>query len=134
MELKEEVDTANRQDEWMIEQGMAGHKLPILDQSGRDTIHLYPPKADEIFKDEETIASVGNGKKLFKRERPGWKGYIYIYPLFPNTSCTDNPLHIGTSNGRIIQRKKQKHGKFYPLRVSQVVQILCLVQFLRPIL
>ncbi|KAJ5231637.1 Eukaryotic molybdopterin oxidoreductase [Penicillium citrinum] len=76
MELKEEVDTANRQDEWMIEQGMAGHKLPILDQSGRDTIHLYPPKADEIFKDEETIASVENGKKLFKRERPGWKGYV----------------------------------------------------------
>ena len=92
MELKEEIDTANRQDEWMIEQGMAGHKLPILDQSGRDTIHLYPPKADRIFKDEEAISSIGEGKKLFKRERPGWKGYIYIRALFTTAPHTDNPI------------------------------------------
>lgn len=76
MELKESMDTNNRPDEWMIEQGMAGHKLPILDQSGRDTIHLYPPKSEKVFKDEEAIASIGDPKKLFQRHRPGWKGYI----------------------------------------------------------
>jgi sulfite oxidase len=37
MELPAELDTTNRPDEWKIEQGMAGHKLPILDQSGSDT-------------------------------------------------------------------------------------------------
>jgi sulfite oxidase len=60
----------------MIEQGMAGHKLPILDQSGRETVHIYPPKSRKAFKDEEAIASVGDPNKLFKRERVGWKGYV----------------------------------------------------------
>ncbi|KAJ6012002.1 hypothetical protein N7499_013028 [Penicillium canescens] len=76
MELPAELDTTNRPDEWKIEQGMAGHKLPILDQSGSDTVHLYPPPETKLMKDEEAIASVGDRAKLFTRERNGWKGYI----------------------------------------------------------
>lgn len=75
MELPAELDTTNRPDEWMIEQGLAGHKLPILDQSESDTVHLYPPPATRLTKDEEAIASVGDRAKLFTRERNGWKGY-----------------------------------------------------------
>ena len=75
MEINGGLDTTNRPDEWMIEQGMAGDKLPILDQTGQDTIHLYPPKPAKIVKDEEAIESVGDRSKLFARERPGWKGY-----------------------------------------------------------
>lgn len=71
-----EMDTTNRPDEWMIEQGMAGHKLPILDQSGSDTINLYPPNPTKLMKDEEAIRSVGDRDKLFARERSGWKGYF----------------------------------------------------------
>ncbi|KGO44629.1 Eukaryotic molybdopterin oxidoreductase [Penicillium expansum] len=76
MELPAELDTTNRPDEWMIEQGLAGHKLPILDQSESDTVHLYPPPATKLTKDEEAIASVGDRAKLFTRERNGWKGYV----------------------------------------------------------
>jgi len=76
MELPAELDTTNRPDEWKIEQGMAGHKLPILDQSGSDIVHLYPPPVTKLMKDEEAIASVGDRAKLFTRERDGWKGYI----------------------------------------------------------
>ncbi|KAJ5632846.1 hypothetical protein N7490_009185 [Penicillium lividum] len=76
MELPASLDTTNRPDEWKIEQGMAGHKLPILDQTGSDTVHIYPPKESKVTKDQEAIASVGNRTKLFARERVGWKGYI----------------------------------------------------------
>ncbi|KAL5362234.1 molybdopterin binding oxidoreductase [Aspergillus floccosus] len=76
MEISATLDTTNRPDEWMIEQGMAGHKLPILDQSERDTIHLYPQQPPKLMKDEESISSVGDRDKLFARERPGWKGYV----------------------------------------------------------
>ncbi|KAJ5131488.1 uncharacterized protein N7515_007527 [Penicillium bovifimosum] len=76
MELPAELDTTNRPDEWKIEQGMAGHKLPILDQSGSDTVHIYPPPVTKLVKDEEAIASVGDRAKLFTRERDGWKGYV----------------------------------------------------------
>lgn len=75
MELSAGLDTTNRPDEWKIEQGMAGQKLPILDQSGSDTTHIYPPPMTKLTKDEEAIASVGDRAKLFTREREGWKGY-----------------------------------------------------------
>jgi sulfite oxidase len=77
MEIDAALDTTNRPDEWMIEQGMAGHKLPILDQTGSDTIHLYPPRPAKLTQDEEAIRSVGNRTKLFARERQGWKGYCF---------------------------------------------------------
>ncbi|KAJ5811779.1 hypothetical protein N7474_008080 [Penicillium riverlandense] len=76
MEIDAALDTTNRPDEWKIEQGMAGHKLPILDQTGSDTIHLYPPRPAKLTQDEEAIRSVGNRTKLFARERQGWKGYV----------------------------------------------------------
>lgn len=76
MDISLELDTSNRPDEWVIEQGMAGHKLPILDQSGSDTINHYPPNPTKLMKDEEAIRSVGDREKLFARERPGWKGYF----------------------------------------------------------
>lgn len=72
--LPARMDTTNRPDEWKIEQGLSGNKLPILDQSSGDTTHIYPPTDGQKMKDEEAIASVGNRDKLFKREKEGWKG------------------------------------------------------------
>lgn len=79
MELPAQLDITNRPDEWKIEQGMAGHKLPILDQSGSDIVHIYPARVAKIIKDEETINSVGEPDKLFARELEGWKGYVLSF-------------------------------------------------------
>lgn len=76
MEIREKLDTKNRPDEWMIEQGMAGHKLPILDQTAKETVHLYPPQPYKIVQDKEAIRAVGDRNKLFAREREGWVGYV----------------------------------------------------------
>ncbi|KAL5338356.1 molybdopterin binding oxidoreductase [Aspergillus crustosus] len=73
--LPAHLDTTNRPDEWKIEQGLAGHKLPILDQSGDEVVHIYPPKEEE-WRDEAALAAVGDRDELFKREKEGWKGYI----------------------------------------------------------
>ncbi|RWQ91987.1 sulfite oxidase [Paecilomyces variotii] len=75
-DVPEAFDTSNRPDEWKIEQGMAGHKLPILDQTGSDTIHIYPTHPPRRVKDEEAIKSVGDRDKVFARELEGWKGYV----------------------------------------------------------
>ncbi|KAJ9210445.1 hypothetical protein DTO166G4_7912 [Paecilomyces variotii] len=76
IDVPEAFDTSNRPDEWKIEQGMAGHKLPILDQTGSDTIHIYPTHLPKRVKDEEAIKSVGDRDKVFARELEGWKGYV----------------------------------------------------------
>ncbi|RAK80134.1 sulfite oxidase [Aspergillus fijiensis CBS 313.89] len=76
MEISQKSDTKNRPDEWMIEQGMAGHKLPILDQTGKETIHIYPRPPAKIKQDKVAIEAVGNRDKLFAREREGWLGYV----------------------------------------------------------
>lgn len=69
-----QLDTTNRPDEWKIEQGLSGHKLPILDVSGKELINIYPPKNRHPIKDEHAIDAVGNRDELFKRELPGWRG------------------------------------------------------------
>ncbi|RHZ64504.1 hypothetical protein CDV55_105713 [Aspergillus turcosus] len=74
--LSEQMETANRPDEWRIEQGLEGHKLSILDQSGPELIHIYPPSQQARVKDEEAIAAVGDRDELFKREKEGWRGYV----------------------------------------------------------
>lgn len=79
MELPTQLDTNNRPDEWKVEQGMAGHKLPILDQTASDTVHLYPARPAKLIKDEEEIASVGDRDKLFARELEGWKGSVFHF-------------------------------------------------------
>jgi sulfite oxidase len=77
--METQLHTANRPDEWKIEQGMAGHKLPILDQTGRDTVAIQPPKTEKIVKDEEAIKAVGDRNKLFARELEGCgKGTLSI--------------------------------------------------------
>lgn len=68
------METVNRPDEWKIEQGMAGAKLPFLDQTGRETVAIVPTKWEPTFKDEEAIKALGDPDKLFAREREGWKG------------------------------------------------------------
>lgn len=78
IDVPEAFDTSNRPDEWKIEQGMAGHKLPILDQTGSDTIHIYPTHPPKRVKDEEAIKSVGDRDKVFARELEGWKGYVVL--------------------------------------------------------
>ena len=69
------MDLRNRPDEWKIEQGLSGAKLPILDQTGRDTVFIQPANYGPSLKDEEAIKSVGDQDKLFARELEGWKGY-----------------------------------------------------------
>jgi sulfite oxidase len=75
------METSNRPDEWKIEQGLSGGKLPILDQTGRETIALHPQKWAGIVKDEEAIKAVGDPNELFQRELEGWKGYVVSYFL-----------------------------------------------------
>lgn len=68
------LETHNRDDEWRIEQGMAGHKLPFLDQTGEVTTEILPAGWPEMTKDEEAIKAVGDPNQLFQREREGWRG------------------------------------------------------------
>lgn len=72
------LETVNRPDEWKIEQGLSGAKLPILDQTGKDTVYIQPVVWGELTKDEEAIKSVGDPKELFQRELEGWKGQVAL--------------------------------------------------------
>ena len=67
----------NRPDEWKIEQGLSGAQLPFLDQTGKEPTVIEPAKPAKPTKDEEAIKAIGDPKKLFQMERPGWKGYVY---------------------------------------------------------
>jgi sulfite oxidase len=73
-----EMETHNRPDEWKIEQGLSGAKLPILDQTGPETIAIEPRKWPELVKDEAAIKAVGDPNELFARELEGWIGYVVI--------------------------------------------------------
>ncbi|OQE24234.1 hypothetical protein PENFLA_c010G07377 [Penicillium flavigenum] len=66
----------NRPDEWMIEQGLAAHKLPIIDQSGKSVFFVAPPAKSPVTKNEKAIRAIGDRNKLFAREKPGWTGYV----------------------------------------------------------
>lgn len=72
------MKTLNRPDEWKIEQGLSGAKLPILDQTGRETVIIEPRQWEKGVKDEAAIKSVGDPNKLFARELEGWQGYVLI--------------------------------------------------------
>ncbi|KAK5111949.1 hypothetical protein LTR85_011696 [Meristemomyces frigidus] len=76
---KKEIGThlKNKPDEWKIEQGMHGARLPVLDQTGPDPEGTaIPPQSYVPFKDEAAIRSVGDPNKLFAEEREGWAGYV----------------------------------------------------------
>lgn len=66
----------NRPDEWKVEQGMAGFKLPIIDQSGKSVSFVSPSPETKITKDEKALRAIGDRSKLFSREKPGWTGYV----------------------------------------------------------
>ena len=67
----------NSPDEWKIEQGLHGAKLPFLDQTGRHTVPILPAKWPTTqVKNEEAIKAVGDRDKLFARELEGWRGYV----------------------------------------------------------
>jgi sulfite oxidase len=68
------MEAQNRPDEWKIEQGISGAKLPILDQTGRETIAIQPAVWKETPKDEAAIKALGDPNELFARELEGWKG------------------------------------------------------------
>ena len=70
------METLNRPDEWKIEQGLSGAKLPILDQTGREAVAIHPQKWGQLVKDEAAIKAVGDPNELFVRELEGWKGYV----------------------------------------------------------
>lgn len=69
------MELSNRPDEWKIEQGLHGARLPVLDQSGSEVRYIRPFEYVP-FKDEEAIAAVGDRSELFAEERDGWKGYV----------------------------------------------------------
>lgn len=75
------METVNRPDEWKIEQGLAGAKLPFLDQTGNETIAIPAHQWEGATKDEAAIKAVGDPNKLFCRELEGWKGYVLIYTV-----------------------------------------------------
>lgn len=68
------MEISNRPDEWKIEQGLHGSKLPFLDQTGDVTVEILPQAQPNLTKDETAIKSVGDRDELFKRERDGWEG------------------------------------------------------------
>ena len=72
----EPLEYRNRPDEWKIEQGLSGGKLPFLDQTGSTTVEILPRQYVKTNKDTAAIKAVGNPKELFKREREGWKGCV----------------------------------------------------------
>ena len=79
------MESVNRPDEWKIEQGLSGSKLPILDQTGTETVAIPPVKWGKLVKDDEAIKAVGDPDKLFTREIEGWKGYVTVTP---SISCS----------------------------------------------
>lgn len=75
------VDTEmrNRPDEWKIEQGLAGAKLPFLDQTGDTTTEIAPCTFRVFSKNEAIVKAVGNPDKLFVQARPGWRGSVLLH-------------------------------------------------------
>ena len=69
------ASTANRPDEWKIEQGLSGAVLPVLDMTGPTTKSFLPQTFGPLTKDETAIKAVGDRTKLFRADRKGWKGY-----------------------------------------------------------
>ncbi|KAF2151002.1 sulfite oxidase [Myriangium duriaei CBS 260.36] len=70
------LETVNRPDEWKIEQGLHGGKLPFLDQTGDRPVEILPREWPKPYKDECAIKAVGDRDELFKAEKQGWKGYV----------------------------------------------------------
>ncbi|KAF6815039.1 sulfite oxidase [Colletotrichum musicola] len=70
------VKTANRPDEWKIEQGLSGAVLPVLDMTGPETKTLPIQTFGPLTRDDKAIKSVGDCDKLFAAERKGWTGYV----------------------------------------------------------
>ncbi|OAL25416.1 hypothetical protein AYO20_10450 [Fonsecaea nubica] len=70
------MEIRNRPDEWKIEQGLSGAKLPFLDQTGPEPVFIQPRAWPELTKDQAAIDAVGNRDELFTRELEGWKGYV----------------------------------------------------------
>jgi sulfite oxidase len=68
------LETTNRPDEWKIEQGLHGAKIPFLDQTGATQVEILPREWPKEWKDEAAIRAVGDPEVLFKAERVGWKG------------------------------------------------------------
>lgn len=92
------VEVQNRSDEWKIEQGLAGAKLPFLDQTGETTVEILPTVYDGPTKDEAAIKAVGNPDELFQREREGWQGYVSL----PNHNCTSlSTGHVRRCSGAL---------------------------------
>lgn len=69
------LQTVNRADEWKIEQGLHGAKIPFLDQTGKVTVEILPREWPKPYQDLDAIKAIGDPTELFQRERPGWKGY-----------------------------------------------------------
>ena len=72
------TSVVNRPDEWKIEQGLSGAKLPFLDQTGPEPIAIEPRQWGDLIKEEKAIDAIGDRNKLFVGELEGWKGYVVV--------------------------------------------------------
>ncbi|KAK4494266.1 hypothetical protein PRZ48_014564 [Zasmidium cellare] len=70
------LETTNRPDEWKIEQGLHGAKIPFLDQTGDVTVEILPREEPTPWKEGGSADVVQNKDEEFKQEREGWKGYV----------------------------------------------------------
>lgn len=71
------LESVNRPDEWKIEQGLSGAKIPFLDQTGDHEVEILPAEWPKAWKDKAAIDAVGDPNELFRIERPGWKGCVF---------------------------------------------------------
>lgn len=69
------LETTNRPDEWKIEQGLHGAKIPFLDQTGNVTVEILPREEPTPWTEGGSLDVVSNKDEEFKEERKGWKGY-----------------------------------------------------------
>lgn len=68
------LEQVNRPDEWKIEQGLAGAKLPFLDQTGDVTVEIMPGEEPPSWEDDSSVEVAREKAEFFKIEREGWKG------------------------------------------------------------
>lgn len=86
------LEQVNRPDEWKIEQGFHGAKLPFLDQTGDVTVEILPGEEPPPWKDESSVEVKQEKAENFKREREGWKGYVTSLLFFVSSLTFDLQL------------------------------------------
>lgn len=131
------MHTENRPDEWKIEQGLSGAKLPILDQTGPETITIQPREWEE----DPRMKQLSRLLVILTSCLPGnlkvGKGTLCCSE---SASCSDRAyasanMPSATWNGRSILKRRQRptryslHRTFHQTQSSRwdqsLTQTLC---------